>query len=56
MLRRTWSPSDPRAADMTAILTEHLTQARQAGVNANEAMRSTFTLACESPLAVSLGL
>jgi hypothetical protein len=48
--------TDPRTADMTAILTDHFTQAQASGVSAADAMRSTFTLACESPLAVSLGL
>jgi hypothetical protein len=48
--------TDPRAADMTALLGDHFLQALQSGVNSTEAMRSTFTLACESPLAVSVGL
>jgi hypothetical protein len=48
--------TDPRAADMTSILSDHYTQALAAGVNPTQAMRSTFTLACESPLATSVGL
>jgi hypothetical protein len=48
--------SDPRAAEMNTILSDHYNDALQAGVGASLALRSTFTLACESPLAVSLGL
>jgi hypothetical protein len=47
---------DPRAPEMRTILTDHLNDALKAGVNPTLALRSTFTLACESPLAVSLGL
>ncbi|HXU81514.1 MAG TPA: hypothetical protein VN914_08955 [Polyangia bacterium] len=49
-------PSDPRSGEMTTILTDHLNDALRAGVGPTLALRSTFTLACESPLAVSLGL
>ena len=49
-------PSDPRAGEMSTILTDHLNDALRAGVGPTLALRSTFTLACESPLAVSLGL
>jgi hypothetical protein len=48
--------SDPRAAEMTTILTDHHDDALKSGVGPTLALRSTFTLACESPLAVSLGL
>jgi hypothetical protein len=48
--------SDPRAAEMSTILTDHYNDALKSGVGASLALRSTFTLACESPLAVSLGL
>jgi hypothetical protein len=48
--------SDPRAPEMTTILTDHFNEALRLGVNATMALRSTFTLACESPLAVSVGL
>jgi hypothetical protein len=47
---------DPRAPVMTGILNDHHAAALATGVSATEALRSTFTLACESPLAVSLGL
>jgi hypothetical protein len=40
---------------MTTILTEHHAEAMKT-VTPTLALRSTFTLACESPLAVSLGL
>ena len=49
-------PGDPRAAEMTAILNEHFTEARATGVTAREAMQSTFLLACESPFVTSMGL
>jgi hypothetical protein len=49
-------PGDPRAADMTTILGDHLNDALKSGVGPTLALRSTFTLACESPLTVSLGL
>lgn len=49
-------PGDPRAADLKAILTDHHAEALKLGVNPAQALRSTFTLACESPLAVSVGL
>jgi hypothetical protein len=48
--------SDPRAAAMTQILTDHHAAATAAGEGAADALRSTFVLACESPLAVSSGL
>jgi hypothetical protein len=48
--------TDPRAAEMTTILTDHFTQSLATGVNSTQAMRSTFTLACESPFTVSMGL
>ena len=49
-------PTDARSAEMTTILSDHYQDAVNSGVGANLALRSTFTLACESPLAVSLGL
>jgi hypothetical protein len=49
-------PGDPRSTEMNTILTDHLNDALRSGVNPTQALRSTFTLACESPLAVSLGL
>ena len=49
-------PGDPRGPDMTAILSDHFNDAIAAGVTPSDALRSTFTLACESPLAVSVGL
>jgi Protein of unknown function (DUF1585) len=47
---------DPRASEMTAILADHHAAALASGVSATLALRSTFTLACQSPLTVSLGL
>jgi hypothetical protein len=48
--------SDPRAAPMRGILTDHMTEAMAAGASAREAVQSTFMLACSSPLGISLGL
>jgi hypothetical protein len=48
--------SDPRSATMTSILQDHYGQAVKASQTPTNALRSTFTLACESPAAVSVGL
>ncbi|XYI01047.1 hypothetical protein ACMHYB_15365 [Sorangium sp. So ce1128] len=48
--------SDPRAADMEQILLEHHEDAREAGVGDSDALKSTFVLACSSPLSSSIGL
>lgn len=49
--------SDPRAADLTAILTDHFNAAKgTAGITATSALQSTFVLACSSPLAAASGL
>lgn len=49
-------PNDPRAPTMLTILNEHHADAVRTGASPTDALRSTFTLACESPLAVSTGL
>jgi hypothetical protein len=53
-------PSDPRSADLRAVLDEHYTQAMAAQTStrgaATTALRSTFILACSSPLGISTGL
>ncbi|MEP7126863.1 MAG: hypothetical protein ABJE95_38385 [Byssovorax sp.] len=46
---------DARAPEMRAILEAHLVDARAAGADDAEALRSTFTLACTSPFTASLG-
>ena len=48
--------NDPRAAPMTDILNRHYGDAMAAGETAGDALRSTFVLACTSPLSISLGL
>lgn len=48
--------SDPRAALMKDILTEHHRASLAAKESPTDALRSTFVLACASPLAVSSGL
>ena len=51
------TPSDPRSAAAQTLLTSHFTSAKQqTGINATEALRSTFIVACTSPTAVSIGL
>jgi hypothetical protein len=48
-------PSDPRASALTSALQAHFMSAKQQ-VNATAALQSTFTMACMSPSAVSIGL
>jgi hypothetical protein len=48
-------PSDPRAAPLTAVLQAHFASAKQAST-ATAALQSTFTVACMSPSAVSIGM
>jgi hypothetical protein len=48
--------SDARTSELGALLHEHFTDAKAAGESASDALRSTFVLACTSPLALSLGL
>lgn len=47
---------DARAAQMAAVLNEHYAEAVAAAETPADALRSTFVLACSSPLAVSSGL
>ena len=49
-------PSDPRAAGLFAILSKHDDAAIAAGATPTDALRSTFVVACSSPLSVSMGL
>jgi hypothetical protein len=48
--------SDPRAASVQSILQSHFTSAVQGGATASDALKSTFTAACMTPSAVSIGL
>jgi hypothetical protein len=49
--------SDPRNAGLQQLLNAHFTAAKQvSGVSATSALQSTFTAACMSPSAVSIGL
>jgi hypothetical protein len=48
--------SDPRAAQATAVLQSHYTQAQQTGVNATSALQSTFVAACLSPTFIGIGM
>jgi hypothetical protein len=50
------TPSDPRSAPATAILTDHFNTARQQGATATDAMRSTFVVACLSPTFAGIGM
>jgi hypothetical protein len=47
---------DARAPELRAILAEHDAAALAAGETATDALRSTFVLACSSPLTISSGL
>jgi hypothetical protein len=47
---------DPQRADFQAILDEHYDMAVTSGASPTDALRSTFMLACQSPLGISLGL
>ena len=48
--------NDPREAPLRAVLSRHYDAALAAKEKAPDALRSSFVLACSSPLAVSLGL
>jgi hypothetical protein len=47
---------DPRFAPLRKILQDHITAARAAKASARDAMRSAFSLACQSPIAAGIGL
>ncbi|HET6284367.1 MAG TPA: hypothetical protein VFH73_25645 [Polyangia bacterium] len=47
---------DGRTKDLTAILTDHYMESVAAGETPSDALRSTFVLACSSPLTISSGL
>jgi hypothetical protein len=49
-------PSDPRSAGLVSILTRHDAAAIAAGATPTDALRSTFMVACSSPLSVGAGL
>jgi hypothetical protein len=48
--------ADSRFADIEQILTEHYDEATGAGYTATDALRSTFVIACSSPLSSAIGL
>jgi hypothetical protein len=48
---------DPRSAKVKQVLTEHFGKASKTmGISATDALKSTFMLACSSPLSISIGL
>jgi hypothetical protein len=49
-------PSDPRAAQATAILSSHFTGAVASGAAAKDALQSTFVAACLSPSFIGIGM
>lgn len=49
-------PSDPRATPLRALLSSHYDEAIAAKAKDTDALRSTFVVACSSPLGVSSGL
>jgi hypothetical protein len=48
--------ADPRASEATAILTDDLAAAMQAGATPTDALRSTFVAACLSPSFLGIGM
>ena len=48
--------SDPRAAQVQAILGAHFADATHAGATATDALRSTFVAACLSPSFIGIGM
>jgi hypothetical protein len=50
------TPSDPRAAQATSILTQHHADAVQAGATPADALKSTFVAACLSPSFIGIGM
>ncbi len=50
-------PSDPRAAGLTTILTDHFNTAKgTTGITVKAALQSTFMAACMAPTASAVGL
>ncbi len=49
-------PSDPQATTLRGLLLEHYEAVTATGENAETALRSTFVVACSSPVATSSGL
>lgn len=49
-------PSDPQHAGAVAVLTTHFTDAKAGGATATNAMRSTFSAACQSAPSLALGI
>ncbi|HEX3760663.1 MAG TPA: hypothetical protein VHW23_18235 [Kofleriaceae bacterium] len=50
------TPSDPRTAQATSILTSHFHAAMQAGQAASDSLKSTFVAACLSPSFIGIGM
>ncbi len=50
------TPGDPRTPAVTAVLREHFDAAIAAGASPSDALKSTFTAACMSPTAASIGM
>jgi hypothetical protein len=50
------SPSDPRAARATQILSAHFQGAVQSGATPKDSLRSTFVTACLSPSFIGIGM
>jgi hypothetical protein len=50
------SSADDRAGAITTVLQGHYASAVAAGATPTQALGSTFTLACTSPLATAIGL
>jgi hypothetical protein len=48
--------ADPRAPEIADVLNQHFADAVASGQSATDALRSTYVLACSSPLSLSSGL
>lgn len=49
-------PADPRHAAAVSVLTSHFNDAKSGGATATNAMRSTFSAACQSAPSLALGI
>ena len=51
-----YAPGDSHHDSAVTILNDHFTQAQGSGASATDALRSTFSLACQSPTSVAMGI
>src|SRR5262249_42026635 len=51
-----FTASDSRAAQASALLTDHFNQAVASGQSASDALKSTFVVTCLSPSFIGVGM